>query len=107
MTDDVIRMCPGKKGCISIRNKDASKEKVQKRRLLANISEIYVNFKAGFWFFYFYSPAAKLMHACWCCWFAQCLCMHLPSKCNTVNTSLNYKDALKLCVCSTGNADRM
>ena len=27
--DDVSRMCPGKKDCISIRNKDGSKEKVQ------------------------------------------------------------------------------
>ena len=36
------------KDCFSIRNKHGSKEKVQKRFLLANISEIYVNFKAKF-----------------------------------------------------------
>ena len=46
--DDVSRMCAGKKDCVSIRNKDGSKEKVQKRLLLASISEIYANFKAEF-----------------------------------------------------------
>ena len=44
MRDDVSHICPGKKDCVSIRNKDGSKEKVQKRLLLANIS----NFKAKF-----------------------------------------------------------
>ena len=37
-----------KKDCVTTRNKDGSKEKVQKRFLLANISEIYANFKAEF-----------------------------------------------------------
>ena len=37
-----------KKECVSIRNKDGSKEKVQKRLLLANISEIYGSFNAEF-----------------------------------------------------------
>ena len=46
--DDVSRMCPGKKDYVSIRNKDGLKEKVQKRLLLTNISEIYANFKAEF-----------------------------------------------------------
>ena len=36
--DDASRMCPGKKDCVNIRNKDGSKEKVQKRLLLVNIS---------------------------------------------------------------------
>ena len=46
--DDVSRMCPGKKDCVSIGNKNGSKEKVQKRLILAKISEIYANFKAEF-----------------------------------------------------------
>ena len=29
--DDISCMCPGEKDCVSIRNKDGSKEKVQKR----------------------------------------------------------------------------
>ena len=45
-----------------------------------------------------------MVHARWCYWTAQCVCMHLH---NTVNTSLNYKDVLKLCVCSTENSDCM
>ena len=32
--------CPGKKDCVSIKLEDGSKEKVQKRFLLANLSEI-------------------------------------------------------------------
>ena len=46
--DYVSSTCPGKKDCVSMRNKDASKEKVQKKLLLANISEIYTNFMAEF-----------------------------------------------------------
>ena len=46
-------VCPGRKDYVSSRNKDGSKEKVQKRLLLANISEIYGNFKAE-------SPSLKI-----------------------------------------------
>ena len=80
-------MCPGKKDCVSIRNKDGSKEKVQKTLLLANISEIYANFKAkfpglkiGFSTFPFLRPKSCMpvgdagSHN---------VCMHLPSKCKT------------------------
>ena len=39
------------------------------------------------------------------------MCIHLPSNTelmlNTVNTSLNYKDVLMLCVCSSENSDCM
>ena len=48
MGDDVSHMRPGKKVCVSIRNKGNSKEKIQKRLLLANISELYANLKAEF-----------------------------------------------------------
>ena len=51
--DDVSCTCPGKKDCVSIRNKYGSKERVQKRLLLANISEIYASFKAE-------SPSLKI-----------------------------------------------
>jgi len=39
-------MCPGKKDCISIKMADGTKERVQKRLLLANLSEIYASFKS-------------------------------------------------------------
>ena len=113
--DDVSHMCPGKKDCVSIRNKDGSKEKVQKGLRLATISEIYANFKAEF-------PSLKIGFSTFALlrskWYMSVdvagshnVCMHLPSKCktflNTVNISLNYKGVLKLCVFSTENSDCM
>ena len=42
--DDVSRLCPGKKDCVSVKLKDRRKEKVQKRLLLSNLKEIYEHF---------------------------------------------------------------
>ena len=42
---EVSRMCPGKKDCVKVTTKTGTKEKVQKRLLLANFHEIYVQFK--------------------------------------------------------------
>ena len=47
------------------------------------------------WTYCFCSPAAKMMHICWCCWIAQCVCNQ------HINTSLNYGDVLKFCVCNS------
>ena len=114
--DDVIRMCPDKKDCISIRNKDGSKEKVQKGRLLANISEIYANFNAGFPSLNIGFSTFALLRPKWCMPVGVagshnvCVCTYhqnVKLMLNTVNTSLNYKDVLKLCVCSTENSDSM
>ena len=44
-SDEVSRMCPGKKDCIKVTTKTGMKEKVQKRLLLADLHEIYVQFK--------------------------------------------------------------
>ena len=59
--------------------------------------------------FYPCSPAAKMAavvagshNACVCTYYENIKLMP-----NTVNTSLNYKDALKLCVYSTENSDCM
>ena len=112
--DDVSRMCPDKKDCVSIRNKDGSKEKVQKRLLLANISEIYANLKAefrslkiGFSTFALLLPkwcmpvgVAELHNGC-----VSTYHQNVKLRLNNVNTSLNSKDVLKLCVCSTENSD--
>ena len=109
-------MCPGKEDCVSIRNKDGSKEKVQKRLLLANISEIYANFKAEFPSLNIGFSTFALLLPKWCMpvVFTRsqnvCVCTYhqnvklMPT---TVNTSLNYKDGLKLCVCSTENSECM
>ena len=42
--DDVSRLCPGKKDCVSVKLEDGRKEKVQKRLLLSNLKEIYQHF---------------------------------------------------------------
>ena len=103
-------MGPGKKDCVWIRSKVGSKEKVQKRLLLANFKAELPSLKIGFSTF-------ALLRRKWCmsvgvvCRSHNVSCMHLPSKCktllNTVNTSLNYKDVLKFCVRSTENSDCM
>ena len=36
-SDQISRMCPGKKGCVKETTKTGTKEKVQKRLLLANL----------------------------------------------------------------------
>ena len=102
---DVSRMCPGKKDCVSIRKKDGSKEKVQKRLLLANISEIYANFKAEFPSLKIGFSTFALLWPKWCMpvdvagSHNVCVCTYhqnVKFMLNTVNTSLNYKDVLKL-----------
>ena len=51
-SDEVSRLLPGKKDCVSVKLKDGSKTRVQKRLLLSNLSEIYVqenpNVSVGF-----------------------------------------------------------
>lgn len=42
--DDISRMMPGKKDCVTIRDK-CMKTQVQKRLVLANLNEIYQAFK--------------------------------------------------------------
>ena len=44
-SDEVSRMCPGKKVCVKVTIKTGMKGKVQKRLLLANLHEIHVQFK--------------------------------------------------------------
>ena len=44
-SEEISRLLPGKKDCVSIRLPDKTKIKKQKRLLLSNISEIYAQFK--------------------------------------------------------------
>ena len=46
-SDEVSRLLPGKKDCVSVKLTDGSKTRVQKRLLLSNLSEICVHFKEG------------------------------------------------------------
>ncbi|CAH0546678.1 unnamed protein product [Brassicogethes aeneus] len=47
MRDDISRMMPGKKDCVVIK-KEGSKEYAQKKLLLANLKEIYAQFKSEY-----------------------------------------------------------
>ena len=90
-------VCPGRKDYVSRRNKDGSKEKVQKRLLLANISEIYGNFKAEFPSLKIAFSTFVLLQRKWCMSVGvaglhnMCFCTYhqnIKLMFNTVNTSL-------------------
>ena len=96
-----------KKDCASIRSKDGSKEKVQKRLLLVNISEIYASFKAEFPSLKIGFSTFALLRPKWCMPVGVaglhnvCVCTYhqnVKLMLNTVNTSLYYKAVLKLCL---------
>lgn len=107
-SDEMSRMCPGMKDCINIRKEDGTKEKVQKRLLLANISEIYACFKTE-------NPDVKigfstfaLLRPKWCVPVGSagshnvCVCTYhqnVKLMVSAINPSLNYKNILQLCVC--------
>ena len=44
-SDDISRMCPGKKDCVTVRTNGGDKLKMQMRLLLANLKEIYSMFQ--------------------------------------------------------------
>ena len=83
---------------------------------MANISEIYVNFKAEFPSLRIGFSTFALLWPKWCMSVGVagshnvCVCTHhknVKLMLNTVNTSVTNKDVLKLCVCSTENPDCM
>ena len=46
--DDVSRLCPGKKDYLSVRDENGSTTEVQKRLILSNLREVYVQFKKDY-----------------------------------------------------------
>ena len=104
------------KDCVSIKMPDGTKEKVQKRFLLANILEIYTLFKSehpdvkiGFSSFALLGPkwcipvgAAGTHNVCVCTYH-----QNVKLMLSTVDRSLNYREVLKLCVCDVSNPDCM
>ena len=68
-SDEVSRMCPGKKDCVKVTTKTSTKEKVQKGLLLANFHEIYVQFKNETnknCIFYILCAETKVVRNSWC-----------------------------------------
>lgn len=111
-SDEVSRMCPGKKDCVSIKLPNGTRDKMQKRLLLSNISEIFSHFKlehpdvkVGFSTFALLRPkwcvpvgAAGSHNVCVCTYH-----QNVKLMVNTINASLDYKDVLLLCVCDITN----
>ena len=64
--DGVSCICPGKKDCVSIKVEDGSKEKFQKRLLLANLNKIYTLFKSKFSNLPVSFSTFALLHPKWC-----------------------------------------
>ena len=45
LSDDIIRLMPGQKYCVSVKQTDGKSVKIQKRLILCNLKEAYVHFK--------------------------------------------------------------
>ena len=114
-SDEVARMCFGKKDCVKVTTKTFTKEKVQKRLLLANLHEIYVQFKnetnekIGFSTFCALKPkwcvtvGASRTHSV-------CICTkHQSSKLMiaAVDKKLHCRDLMAMFVCNLQSKDCM
>ena len=68
-SDEVSRMCPGKKDCVKVTTKTGTKEKVPKPLLLTSLHEIYVQFKNEAnekkLIFYILCAETKVVHNSW------------------------------------------
>jgi hypothetical protein len=107
-SEDASRICPGKKDCVSVRNKDGKKEHVQKRLVLMNLKELHAQFKnahpnmkVGFSKFAELRPkwcvlagASGTHSVCVCC-------IHQNAKLmvNALNLQVTYKELLGMLVC--------
>ena len=111
-SDDISRLMPGKKDCVTIKLPDRTKEKRQKRLILSNIKEIYSQFKKenpdrkiGFSTFALLRPkwcipvgAAGTHNVCVCTYHQNVKLMLVA-----MNSSQNYREIMKLCVCDVEN----
>ena len=115
-SDEVSRMCPGKKDCVTIKKTDGTKEKMQKRLLLLNISEIYSLFKSE-------NPDVKvgiskftMLRRKWCIPVGSsgshnvCVCTYhqnVKLMLSAADHTLDYKDVMQLVVCDIQSEDCM
>ena len=113
-SEEISRLLPGKKDCVSIHLPDKTKMKKQKQHLSSNISEIYVQFKKenpdrkiGFSLF-------ALLHPKWCIPVVAagthniCVCTyHQNVKLMLVVMDLSdtYRQIREVCVCDIDNYD--
>lgn len=116
-SDEFSRMCPGIKECVAIRNEKGEKVSKQKRLLLTNIREMYVEYKhrypedkIGFskfcelrprWCVTVTAPGSQSVCVCQQHQNAKLLVTSLP------NTNMHYTELLSLAVCDLANRDCM
>ena len=111
-SDEVSRLLPRKKDCVSVKLTDGIKTRVQKRLLFSNLSEIHVHFKeenskvsVGFSTFATLRPkwcvtvGASGSHSVFACTYHQNVNLMLSA----VNLVLDYKYVLSFCVCDIYN----
>lgn len=114
--DEISRIMPGQRDCVTVRNKNGEKSKEQKRLVLFNLKEIYVKFKetyplltVGFSTFASLRPkncilagAAGTHTVCVCC-----IHQNMKLMLMACNIKFTYKDLLKKIVCDDLNAECM
>ena len=115
-SDHISHLLPGKKDCVTIRLPNKIKTIVQKRLLVANISEIHTSFKnehlnkkIGFSNFALLQPkwcilvcATNTHNVCVCTYYQNVKFMLIA-----MNSPTDYKQIMKLCVCNLENDDCM
>ena len=109
-------MCAGKKDFVTIKNSDGAKERHQKRLILCNIREEYLQYKSTF-------PDDKIgfskftgLQPKWCRTVGQsgshnvCVCIYhqnVKLMLSAVNPTLRYQVLLEMCVCDVTRKDCM
>ena len=114
--DQISWMCAGKKDCLTIKNSDCTKERHQKRLILCNIREAYLQYKSTF-------PDDKIGFSKFAelrpKWFRTvgqsgsyniCVCgyhQNVKLMLSAVNPTLRYQVLLEMCVCDVTRKDCM
>ena len=114
--DQISCMCAGKKDFVTIKNSDGTKECHQKRLILCNIREAYLQYKSTF-------PDDKIgfskfaeLQPKWCRTVGQsgfrnvCVCTYhqnVKLMLSAVNPTLRYQVLLEMCVCDVTRKDCM
>ena len=107
-SDDVSRLCPGRKDSVSVRGHNGEKERKQKRLVLANLKEVYSAFKVS-------HPGANIgfstfasLRPPWCILAGSpgthsvCVCVHHQNPklmLQTLTKELDLTDCMKASVC--------
>ncbi|XP_072043498.1 uncharacterized protein [Amphiura filiformis] len=114
--DEFSRLYPGQNDSVSVRNADGTKETKQKRLLLANLKELYLEFKKRHPDLNIGLSSFCALRPKWCVTVDSagshtvCVCtihQNLKLMVNVLPVTTDYKDVLSKLVCSLDNRDCM